>query len=125
MEHRWGRRIGVNIPVQICAPDARLVRRAYLANLSITGALVQAEFRLRTRSRIRIVVLDSAVPRHIVALSVEAFVTHDHLHGIGVEWCDLAPAAVRDLLRAVTTRADITATDLGDRPLQAPLESRS
>jgi hypothetical protein len=56
MEHRWGRRIAVDIPVKVVAPGVSLMRPAQLADLSVTGALIKAEFTLRVRSRIQIVV---------------------------------------------------------------------
>lgn len=103
MEHRWGRRIAVDIPIQMAAPDASLMGSAQLANLSITGALIKANFKLRVLSRVQIV-FESSVRPQDDALSIAAYVARNHRHGIGVEWCEFAPPAVTELLRAVTTQ---------------------
>jgi hypothetical protein len=100
MEHRWGRRIALDIPIKMVGPGVSLVRGAHLANLSVSGALVKAGFTLRVRSRIQIVV-DAMLRETHHSLSVAAFVTHNHQHGIGVAWCDLPSPAVTELLRVV------------------------
>ncbi len=102
MEHRWGRRIAVDIPIRIGLPGGSPSTRARIANFSVTGALIKADFALRVRSRIHIVV-DTAPRPAPYCISVEAFVTHNHRHGIGVEWCELASPGVTALMRAAIT----------------------
>jgi len=99
MEHRWGRRIVVDIPIQMTAAGQSLMRRARLANVSITGALIKADFRPRLLSRVQIV-FGSSVDPQADDLSVAAYVARSNRHEIGVEWCELASPALTNLLRA-------------------------
>jgi len=100
MEHRWGRRIAVDIPIQI-APLGSSLRGALLANFSVTGAFIKADFGLRVLSRVRIVFASTVQPQ-LEALSLAAYVARNNRHGVGVEWCELASPAVTALLRALT-----------------------
>jgi hypothetical protein len=98
MEHRWGERIAVDLPIDVAtrlAPQAR----ALLVNVSFTGALIKADFLLRIRSRIQIA-LKWPPQRGDEGFNIAAVVTHNHEQGIGVEWCHIGSAAVRRLLRA-------------------------
>jgi hypothetical protein len=99
MEHRWGQRIVVDMPIQLIAADKSLTRSAQLANLSITGGFVKADFRPRLLSRVQ-VVFASALSPPAGALSIDAYIARNSRHGIGVEWCELASPTVTDLLRA-------------------------
>jgi hypothetical protein len=102
MEHRWGERVRVDFPVRVIAHRFS-VRDGRLADLSVSGALVKAEFEARVLSRIQ-VALDSPLwPKHESPI-VEAYVARRHKHEFGIEWCEFAPRAVTELLRAVVTR---------------------
>jgi hypothetical protein len=102
MEHRWGERVQVDFPVRVIAHRFS-VRDGRLADLSVSGALVKAEFEARVLSRIQ-VALDSPLwPKHESPI-VEAYVARRYRHGFGIEWCEFAPHAVSELLRAVVTR---------------------
>ena len=79
------------------------MRDGRLADLSVSGALVRAEFEARVLSRIQ-VALDSPLwPKHESPI-VEAYVARRYKHEFGIEWCEFAPHAVSELLRAVVTR---------------------
>jgi hypothetical protein len=67
-------------------------------NLSVSGALIEADLDARVLSRVQVILLLPACPRHEAPV-VEAYVARRHGHGIGVEWCEFAPRAVRELLR--------------------------
>ena len=102
MEHRWGERVRVDFPVRVIAHRFS-VRDGRLADLSVSGALVKAEFEARVLSRIQ-VALDSPLwPKHDSPI-VEAYVARRYKHEFGIEWCEFAPRAVTELLRAVVTR---------------------
>jgi len=102
MEHRWGERVRVDFPVRVIAHRFS-VRDGRLADLSVSGALVKAEFEARVLSRIQ-VALDSPLwPKHESPI-VEAYVARRYKHEFGIEWCEFAPRAVTELLRAVVTR---------------------
>jgi hypothetical protein len=97
MDHRWGRRVQVELPVRVAA-HRFAVRDGRLIDLSVSGAFIEADLDARVLSRVQVVLLLPAYPRH-EAPTVEAYVARKHRHGIGVEWCEFAPRAVRDLLR--------------------------
>jgi PilZ domain-containing protein len=97
MDHRWGRRVRVDFPVRVAA-HRFAVRDGRLIDLSVSGALIEADLDARVLSRIQVVLLLPDYPRH-EAPAVEAYVARKHRHGIGVEWCEFAPRAVRELLR--------------------------
>jgi hypothetical protein len=100
MEHRWGRRIAVEIPIQMVAKGISL-KSALMANLSVTGALIKADCELRVLSRIQILVESPTRPQKD-ALILAAYVAGNYRHGIGVEWCEWASPRVTELLQAVT-----------------------
>jgi hypothetical protein len=97
MDHRWGRRVQVDFPVRVAA-HRFAVRDGRLIDLSVSGALIEADLDARVLSRVQVTLLLPSYPRHEAPM-VEAYVARKHRHGIGVEWCDFAPRAVRDLLR--------------------------
>ncbi len=100
MEHRWGRRMAVEIPIQMVAKGSSLTS-ALIANLSVTGALIKADCQLCMRSRVQVFVESPTRPQKD-ALILAAYVAGNCRHGIGVEWDDLASPRVTQLLQAVT-----------------------
>src|SRR5260370_2446624 len=101
MEHRWGARVRVDFPVRVIAHRFS-VRDGRIADLSVSGALVKAEFEARALSRIQ-VALDSPLwPKHESPI-VEAYVARRYKHEFGIEACEFAPHAGTQLLRAVVT----------------------
>ena len=105
MEHRWGRRVQVDFPVRVTA-HRYSVRDGRLADLSVSGGLVKAEFEARVLSRIQIAIVLPLWPKHESPI-VEAYVTRRHKHEFGLEWCEFAPHAVSELLRAVVIRPHV------------------
>jgi hypothetical protein len=99
MEHRWGERIKVDIPVQIAAPPLSL-RPARIANLSLSGACIKADYDLRALSRVEVVI---ALPFKAGGESsrITAYVTRSNKSGIGVEWCEYAPPVVNELMQTL------------------------
>jgi hypothetical protein len=102
MEHRWGERVQVDLPVRVSALRF-CVRDGRLTDLSVSGALVKAEFEARVLSRIQIAIVLPSCPKCEVPI-VEAYVTRKYKHEFGIEWCEFAPPAVTELLRTVITR---------------------
>jgi hypothetical protein len=97
MDHRWGRRVQVEFPVRVAA-HRFAVRDGRLIDLSVSGAFIEADLDARVLSRVQVTLILPAYPRHEAPM-IEAYVARKHRHGIGVEWCEFAPRAVRDLLR--------------------------
>ncbi len=102
MEHRWGERIQVDIPVRV-ALHPYAVRNGKLGNLSVSGAMIRMESDARLLSQIEIAIEIPSFPKH-EAPTVVGYVTRKYKEGIGVEWCEFSPRAISDLLRAVAVR---------------------
>jgi hypothetical protein len=101
LEHRWGERIRVNIPVHVSA--AALARvDGCMKNLSLSGALMKSDSDLRLHTLIE-VRIDLPPPSPRVAV-VKAHVSRKLKEGVGIEWCEFAPTVVKDLLRSPSVR---------------------
>jgi hypothetical protein len=98
LEHRWGERFRIDLPVQVrvralSGIDGRL------KDLSLSGALIEAEFGLRLHSLIE-VSMRLPTPSQLEA-TLKAHVTRKFNADFGIEWCDFAPSAVKELLRTI------------------------
>jgi hypothetical protein len=102
MEHRWGERVGVDIPVRVTGHPFT-VRTGRLANLSVSGGFIRAEFDLRLLSRIQIAIEMPQRSKHEAPV-VAAYVARKFKDGIGIEWCEFAPPAVISMLQSFAAR---------------------
>jgi hypothetical protein len=102
MEHRWGERVQVDFPVRVTAHRFS-VRDGRLTDLSVSGARVEAELEARALARVRVAIDLPLWPKHESPV-VEAYVVRKNKYGIGLEWCEFASDAVRELLHAVAAR---------------------
>jgi hypothetical protein len=102
MEHRWGERVQVDFPIRVMTHRFS-VREGRLADLSVSGGLVKADFEARMLSRIQVAIDLPLWPKHESPI-VEAYVARRRKHEFGIEWCEFAPRAISELLRAVITR---------------------
>jgi len=102
MEHRWGQRIGVDLPVRVTA-HAFSTRTGRIANFSVSGAYIMADFELRLLSRITIAIEEPRRSKYD-APSVDAYVTRKYKDGIGIEWCQFAPPEISQLLQSFAVR---------------------
>jgi hypothetical protein len=96
-ESRWGDRVRVNIPVQVSA-DACSRTDGNIANLSLSGALLRANINLGLHSLVEVKI--PLPPPSRCTEAVNAYVSRKLENGVGLEWCDFAPAIVKDLLRS-------------------------
>ncbi len=94
---RWGQRISVKIPVRVAAHASTGVH-GHLKNISLSGALMEADQDLRLHALIE-VSIELPRTKHNPAV-VMARVTRKLQDAVGVEWCEFAPSAVKDLLRS-------------------------
>jgi hypothetical protein len=99
--HRWGQRIEVDIPVQVAAHASPAIH-GHLKNLSLSGALIEADHELRLHSYIEVSIMVPETGRS--PMRVMARVTRELEGAIGLEWCEFAPSAVKDLLRSPSVR---------------------
>jgi len=97
MEHRWGQRFAVDLPIRLSVPLLGETQ-SRLTNLSLSGGFITTQMKVRVLSRLQVFI---EVPGDALqdAVSIAAFVARKADHGIGVEWCDFAPAVVARLLR--------------------------
>ena len=102
MEHRWGERVGVDIPVRITGHPFT-VRTGRLSNLSVSGAFIRADVDVRPLSRILVAIELPHRPKSDATM-VPAFVARKLKDGIGVEWCEFKPPAINRLLQSSTAR---------------------
>jgi hypothetical protein len=94
---RWGQRIAVDIPVEVAA-DASPAIHGHLKNISLSGALMETDHELRLYAYIEISIKIPEMGRS--AVRVMARVMRNFKDDVGVEWCEFAPSAVKDLLRS-------------------------
>jgi hypothetical protein len=101
MEHRWGERVRVNIPVHVSAASLAGFDSC-VKSLSLSGALLKSDCELRLHSLIEVhIQLSAPSPRVAVVM---AQVSRKLEEGVGIEWCEFAPPIVKDLLRSPSTR---------------------
>ena len=110
MEHRWGQRVTLEIPVTL-AVAGRTLGRGVLRNASISGALIETALELPVFSNL-VVSLPShgeSAPR---TADLHACLVRRAPAGFAVEWRDMAcPAIVALLERATGRRADALIED--------------
>jgi len=94
---RWGDRVRVNIPVQVSAGVVTSAAGC-IKNLSLSGALVKADVNLGLYALIQLSI-DVPAPLQRAA-SITAYVSRKTREGVGIEWCQFGPTAVKDLLRS-------------------------
>jgi hypothetical protein len=88
MEHRWGERTSVDMPVRL-RTHAGGTGVGRLADVSTSGAFVRTEGPLAPLSCLDILINGHAVP---------TFVVRNRAEEVGLEWCDLAPDIVSAVL---------------------------
>lgn len=89
MEHRWGSRISVDLPVRISGVGVG--GRGVLRDLSVSGGFVETALPLAALALVRIQIprgMDGSLP----TADVWGFVVRRTTQGAGIEWCELAPA---------------------------------
>jgi hypothetical protein len=97
LEHRWGERVRVNIPVRVEAA-ALSGANGCVTDLSLSGALIKSDCDLRLHTLIEV---SMALPAPSTRTAViKAHVSRKLKEGVGIEWYDFAPNIIRDLLRS-------------------------
>jgi|SRR5450756_1435370 len=101
MEHRWGQRRAVDIATQLRTPGG-VIAQGRISNVSVSGAFIATKLPLALLSHVNVRLARPASERGARG-HAEAQVVRRESDGIAVEWCELAPAAVRALLPASGT----------------------
>jgi len=95
MDHRWGTRAPVSVPVKIyCAYAA--IGMGRVIDLSVSGAFVRTARVPQLMTQVELCSFLASGP-HLAAL--EGYVVRRTRFGFGIEWIELAPEAVCTLLQ--------------------------
>jgi hypothetical protein len=101
LEHRWGERVQLNLPVHVSASASAEVGGC-VKNLSLSGALIKADCELRLNTLIAVRI--QLPPPSSCAGVLNAYVSRKLKQDVGIEWCEFAPNIVKDLLRSTSVR---------------------
>jgi hypothetical protein len=112
MEHRWGSRKVIDVPVRFIALPAT-IGTGRIVNVSMTGAFLETGMELRPMALLYVEMIhmpkDCGVRRRL-----SASVVRQNAMGVGIEWCESASksplyaelrAAVRDAARDAASEA--------------------
>lgn len=99
MEHRWGKRSGLDAIARVVT-GARVVHVGRIRNASLSGAFILVNVRLQPFTGVLVAIEGvgrnrspvARIPAHVVRLTSE---------GIAVEWSELAPPAILRLLASL------------------------
>lgn len=104
MEHRWGERIRMDMPVRVSADEVAGIPGC-MRNLSLSGALLRIDANLRLNALIEVSV-ELPQPSHSPAILL-AHILRKGKEDVGIEWCEFAPIVVKDLLRSPSVRVPL------------------
>jgi hypothetical protein len=97
LEHRWGARARVNMPVLVEAA-ALPVGNGCMKNLSLSGAFMKSDRDLRLHTIIEVSI--ALPPPSSCTAVIKAHVVRKIGDGVGIEWSDFAPNIIKDLVRS-------------------------
>jgi hypothetical protein len=100
MEHRWGQRVTLEVPVRLYFDDAAL-GRGLLRNVSISGALIETSLEIPVFSNL-VVALAEIGAAKLQIHELAATVVRRLPAGLAVEWRDMACPAVVALMERIT-----------------------
>ncbi len=104
MEHRWGDRAKVDVPVRVHAAGWRAPRSACLRNVSASGALLEMEHSPPPLKRIEIEI-GVRKDGQINLMTIGACVLRRAESGVGVEWCEALPCGIEELVSGTAVMA--------------------
>jgi hypothetical protein len=110
MEHRWGNRVDVDLPVRV-EIGGKLVAIGSMRNASISGALIAARANLPPLTTLT-VTIHTSVGNRAYYLELPASVVRREPDAIAIEWRDMACQGLVDLLHALRTDAQLFARDI-------------
>lgn len=97
MEHRWGERVELRLTVKLSCGGSAPSVAGCLENVSSSGAFVRAEGRGPPRGPVELILEQDGVGRGR-SVRLPAYVVRESESGVGIEWCEFAPLAIRELL---------------------------
>jgi hypothetical protein len=99
MEHRWGTRVQVNIPVCVEATDVP-IGNGWMKDLSLSGAFIKSDRDLRLHTLVEVSI--ALPPPSWRTAVMKAHVSRKLNEGVGIEWCEFAPSIIKDLVRSAS-----------------------
>jgi hypothetical protein len=96
MEHRWGERFAVRMTVKLSGGSSPPVTGS-LENVSASGAFVRTEGRGPPRGPVAVILRQEICDR-MRPVRLVAYVVRETESGVGIEWCEFAPRAIRELM---------------------------
>lgn len=109
MEHRWGERSAVNLPVRVMRPPA-IIGWGRLRDVSVTGAFIETSLPLPPLTFVEV---DLSVARGR-SCRVSGCVVRRTPEGVGIEWCEPSEESL-----------DAIASLPASPPLAAPVAERA
>jgi hypothetical protein len=97
MEHRWGERIELDLPVVVILGNDG-PRSAQLRNASISGCLCELPSECDRPVGTDVEILLTGVTAWGASLQLTGSIVRRTPHGYGVEWDDLCPAGIAELV---------------------------
>lgn len=96
MEHRWGERVSVRLTVELsCGASAPVA--GLLENVSSSGAFVRTPGCRLRRGAVEVTLVRGGTDSKSV-VRLPAYIVREGDAGVGIEWCEFAPRAVRELI---------------------------
>lgn len=117
MEHRWGERIELDLPVRLNI-QSRRVARGQILNVSLSGAFVATSEHVPSQATVS-VEFSLMRSRSRKPHRVPAYVVRRTESGIALEWREFAPSAIRALI-ALTHAGLIGKTRAKRQPVSDP-----
>jgi len=94
MEHRWGARSKLDIPVQVdCGSQARVF--GVMRNASVSGSFLCTAAQLPMLTCVSVELISPRCRTHV---GVQAYVVRRTPEGFGLEWSEIAPAPIVEAL---------------------------
>lgn len=121
MEHRWGERVSVRLTVELSCGAAAPVT-GLLENVSSSGAFVRTHGCRLPRGAVEVALVMGGTDSKSL-LRLPAYIVRESDVGVGIEWCEFAPRAVRELMargRRAGARTRARASVSKRRPAREP-----
>jgi hypothetical protein len=102
MEHRWGKRAPIRMIVELeCEPHGRepLSGSGCVRDVSVSGAFIETNLPIPPLAAVRMT-FQSLTRGRLTRYSIPGFVMRSDAEGIGIEWSELAPVKVVQMLKA-------------------------
>ena len=106
MDHRWGHRIAVDLPIRVMHPGISRCEPGTLSNVSLGGALIMSPLDSTVGSHLQLAItIPSGEDSDSYESVIDAYLVRRSEPGLGIEWAEFAPMEVIDLVRALPPNA--------------------